>query len=117
MLATCRSSFWAGRTGNLAKFRHLLSGRSRQLLAQSGHAGQRVPRQLSGVKQPRVYLGCAAAKDPKGTWRLAHNPLFRTNCRRCTADAGETAAGSTRRVGNSLMAGAVVVGSKRITAT
>jgi hypothetical protein len=40
----------------------------RLLVALSGHAGQRLPRQLSGVKQPRLSLGCAAANDPKQTW-------------------------------------------------
>ncbi len=39
------------------------TGRS-PLLALSGHAGQRVPRQLSGVKQPRLSLGGAAGNDP-----------------------------------------------------
>ncbi len=42
------------------------TGRS-PLLALSGHAGQRVPRQLSGVKQPCLLLGRAAANDPKRT--------------------------------------------------
>jgi hypothetical protein len=34
------------------------------LMAQSRRAGQRVQRQLSGVKQPRFWLGHVAAYDP-----------------------------------------------------
>ena len=40
------------------------------LLAHSGHAGRRLSRQLSGVKQPRLSLRCAAANDPKRTIQL-----------------------------------------------
>jgi hypothetical protein len=37
------------------------------LLAQSGHAGQRQSRQLSGVKRTRPSSAAAAANDPKRT--------------------------------------------------
>jgi len=36
-------------------------------MAHSGHAGQRVPRQLSGVKRTRPPSAGAAANDPKRT--------------------------------------------------
>ena len=50
--------------------------------------------------------------------RVAHKPLLRMSCRRRTAEAGLTGAGSVKRVGNSLTTDLpVVVGSNRITGT
>jgi len=36
-------------------------------MALNCRAGRSQPRQLLGVKQPRLWLGCAAANDPKRT--------------------------------------------------
>src|SRR5580704_11143892 len=47
------------------------------LMAQSGHAGQRVPRQLLGVKQPRLWLSREAANDPKRTSTLVRRNALR----------------------------------------
>ena len=44
-------------------------------MAQSGRAGRRKPRQLSGVKRTSHFGRGAAANDPKRTWRRAHSTL------------------------------------------
>ena len=49
--------------------------------------------------------------------RFMQTPLLTMNCRRRTAEAGETAESSTRRMGISVTRGVVVVVSKRITGT
>ena len=45
------------------------------LLAQTGRAGQRQPRQLSGGKRTSRFDSSAAANDPKQTLIWSGNPL------------------------------------------
>jgi hypothetical protein len=45
------------------------------LLALNCRAGRSRPRQLSGVKQPRLWLDRAAANDPKWTRRVLFDHL------------------------------------------
>ncbi len=69
-------------------------------------------KRLAVYPYERSHVGVATRPG-----RVAHRPLLRTSCRRCTAEAGLTGAGSIKCVGNSLMAGLAAVGSNRITGT